>query len=501
MRELLNALAEKLMDLYVLNVNKHLRQRKPSPTSPKTYREYQRPINLSDMKDHIKGKTTIGVFGGNVVTKFITFDIDVSDDKLTSEDNHLRAKQITYHLIHTLIEDFNIQPAHIFPSFSGKKGYHVDIFFSESIDKTFTKRLYDLVLERMGADPKQIELRPTSLGVKVPLGIHKETGQKAFYCDHTLEKLPDESILEAQPLDVTSWIDWFNDTYPEENKAEIFKVTHTEAVDIENVIMDIYTDQKTVSEQKKDIIDVVNLGQLKYKGTRDIMTLRLAIFYKTLGYDQEEAFMSIANIIGNTFEKSRELISEKTTLDYAVKEVSRIVKLTYAKDYEFKEYKTTAEVTRSEMLQILQIKKLPLQKLLFSFLLHSKLHAQDDGTFYMTYKTLERMGNDSNRLRLADKIRKLQSMGLIEIVSHNEIDRVRSLQENRPICKPNVYKVLLEKSTKKEPCLLVGAKGSISNLFYTVVAELIDPEVCKGIVGRSTYYKRDYHKAYTDKEQ
>src|SRR5699024_11266027 len=67
-------------------------------------------LALSDkaIEDHIKQKTTIGIFAGEFITKFLTFDVD----------GKKYADVMTLELVNTLVYEFDIDFNNILVTFS-----------------------------------------------------------------------------------------------------------------------------------------------------------------------------------------------------------------------------------------------------------------------------------------------------------------------------------------------------------------------------------------------
>src|SRR5699024_637811 len=106
-------LVEKIKDYYITYRKKYLIQTK------KGYVTTKWALNDAAIYDHVKQKKTIGIFSGNSITKFLTFDVDGK--------NH--ADTMTLELVNTLAYEFDIAFENILVTFSGNKGYHVTIFF------------------------------------------------------------------------------------------------------------------------------------------------------------------------------------------------------------------------------------------------------------------------------------------------------------------------------------------------------------------------------------
>lgn len=146
--------------------------------------EYIKTVNhyFSDkvLESHINGFYAVGVFAGSKATKFISFDVDAG------------GKAAVRKIIDALAE-FGIPRDRVYISTSGRKGYHVDMFFDPFIYNEQAKNLYDLVIWKTGLSPSKIEFRPThSQAIKLPLGVHASTRKRCWFVDQdTLEPVED----------------------------------------------------------------------------------------------------------------------------------------------------------------------------------------------------------------------------------------------------------------------------------------------------------------------
>lgn len=173
---------KKLNDLYFIQRNHYLIQYK---TGYVTYTKGQ--LNKAGTKKHmalmnwqfekhLEGQFTIGTFA-NYYSKFMTFDVDFHDPKM--------AKWITYKIAEVLNE---LGIKHYYISFSGSKGFHVDLFFSNLIRVDFAQKFFELVvlradILRYSDDSNKVEFRVSdSQGVKIPLGYHQKTGKYCGFC-------------------------------------------------------------------------------------------------------------------------------------------------------------------------------------------------------------------------------------------------------------------------------------------------------------------------------
>lgn len=137
---------------------------------------------------HLKGERTIGLYGvPDSTTKWLCIDVDDLDEAAIREvQNHARRFGIPY-----------------LTEFSGKKGYHLWVFF----DKPYPNKIARALSQAFSFDhevfPKQDFLRPGKLGnlVKAPLGIHQVTGNWCLFLDKDLKPETEPyGVLEAVHL-------------------------------------------------------------------------------------------------------------------------------------------------------------------------------------------------------------------------------------------------------------------------------------------------------------
>lgn len=146
------------------------------------------------IESHIDGKYALCVFAGPKVTRFISVDVDEG------------GKKVVRQVVDTFVK-FGIPMDRIYVSTSGRKGYHVDIFFSPWLYNEKAKNLYDLMIWQTGLNPKKVEFRPTPWqAIKVPLGVHAKTGNRCWFLDQqTLKPIERmDYIAEIKPVEDTA---------------------------------------------------------------------------------------------------------------------------------------------------------------------------------------------------------------------------------------------------------------------------------------------------------
>ena len=136
----------------------------------------------------------MGVFAGKWGSKFLCFDVDDG------------SKESVATIIHELVKlGLNRNQIHV--SFSGRKGYHVEIFFEGIVSTDRLHLLYQHVIQNGDLDPHKVEFRPThTSAIKLPLSVHAKTGNVCWFVDrNTFEPVENtDYLLQIQPIPASS---------------------------------------------------------------------------------------------------------------------------------------------------------------------------------------------------------------------------------------------------------------------------------------------------------
>lgn len=215
---------------------------------------------LSDnvLRNHLQQKYAVGVFADGYGSKFICFDVDDGNpDTVRAVIDELTALGFSDTDIHV--------------SYSGGKGYHVEMFFDESIFINRLQALYNHVITARSLDPHKVEFRPmNTASIKLPLSRHARTGNMCWYVDRqTLTPImTPEYILHIQQIRAV------------DAKALIPECT---------VATDNSTNKKDGSERGHSSPETRNLGTtLEQEGTRHNMMRNIAVFKRTHGTSRED---------------------------------------------------------------------------------------------------------------------------------------------------------------------------------------------------------------------
>jgi len=138
------------------------------------YSVRREPLSNFVLSNHLQGIRTLGLYSSpDSTTKWLCIDID------TLDQTELRKVQ-------ERVSQLSIS---FLTEFSGKKGYHIWIFF----DKPYPNRIARALGQEIGPSheifPKQDHIEPGKLGnlVKAPLGKHQVTGNWCHFLDENLK--------------------------------------------------------------------------------------------------------------------------------------------------------------------------------------------------------------------------------------------------------------------------------------------------------------------------
>lgn len=457
----------KLNELYISTRKRYIIQ---TPQNYITLDSYKNPntwtLNDGLIARHLDGSNTYGIFNGNTVNKFITFDIDYADDSKM-------ARWATLKLIDVLESEFNIRSNDIHVSFSGNKGYHVDLFFDVQIDADDAKAFYERVLHVAELPRERIEYRPTyTQAVKLPLGIHQKTGARCWFVNReTLEPIESFDYLnEVVPMDHSLILDALIELTPEQ-EAE-FK----EVVERTNVNLNVVSERQSY----RKVIEILERGQLLHANSRHETTVLLASFFNSQGYEREEAVAFIMDILCNT---PPDYFSEGSKPEFWEREAKRIVDMAFDRDYKLGNADVPVTVYKSEILAVLSVGTFRQKQLAYAMLITSKRYGN---TFYLTMNTAMQMIGTTAKSTVSNAIKRLVKVGFIEYVRKGEIDKGRSRELGRPIYKPNRYRILVDKPIADEQSVDVTGERSLVDVSYM----LFDAIELKRVIKRTEFEGR-----------
>ncbi len=211
------------------------------------YVPVRRPMEPSDVEDHLRGRKTYGIYlmkeDATVLVSAIDLDLipKLRAGGMSKEEKHLVNREATYAAsrIREAAAESNSKPL---IEFSGGKGYHFWFFFESPASARDARKFLKCMVKPLEKDltvfgfeifPKQDSFTGKGFGnlVKLPLGIHRLTGKRSFFLEcndrnpdaqlqflHKVQKVSSEVLLSAGPsAEVVShprWKEW-NNRFPD----------------------------------------------------------------------------------------------------------------------------------------------------------------------------------------------------------------------------------------------------------------------------------------------
>jgi len=198
-------------DYYMTNANCYAEQMAPNENNKARWNKVENSSAdfVTALKSHLSGERTIGAYTIILDGEFkdccknCTFDFDLSIETRKETKQIENEEQQKEHFQAALLdlenrvrgfiaylESVGVAGEKILVSFSGYKGYHVDLFFATPIP---AKKVYEFVniLKTNGNLPSNLEVFPKQPSaanaygslVKLPMGIHKLSKKRAKFVD------------------------------------------------------------------------------------------------------------------------------------------------------------------------------------------------------------------------------------------------------------------------------------------------------------------------------
>lgn len=413
---------DKLFEFYLIQHIHYLVQMKDGSFITRNNRN--KPLRLHHLQSHLSGKKPIGTFAGTYLTKFICFDIDYR--------NPQTAKWVTYKITHTLDE---VGLHNYAVSYSGTKGYHVELFYDKAISVEASRRFFEFIVlkaDLSAVEGGEVEFRPSATqGVKLPLGVHQKTGNYCGFCtvDDGLRVMDREEsgahFLALKKTDHAAVLAIIADEHAYDSRA---------AGDMENAIsrhkpLAIY--DQSESYTLAHAADRYYTG-LTGPGQRHKSFLLLARLMNHNGVERPEAITAITDWFA--WQDTRYYTSDWA---FCIRDIRECVDFVYEANQTLLVEQRDLTVTFAEVDAIIRRCPQKNQKALtYALLVHSKRWAGDGGVFYMTGNQMAvAAGIDDNTA--GRQINKLERLGVIEIVSRNQ------RQKGTVRKKPNFYRMTL----------------------------------------------------------
>lgn len=201
------------MEIFSGRADAFARQWRDNKTGGQGYVPVRRPMQTADIRDHLSGRRTYGIYlmqSENMVSVGV-IDIDMiskfRDRKLTAAERHQLRREGIY-LLGRLRELGAEKKMSGIAEFSGGKGYHFWYPVRHPVPaKCMRASLYSIVDQlkndvtcfSMEVFPKQDSLSGKGYGnlVKLPLGIHRQTGKPSWFLDARQREIDEQLAFLA----------------------------------------------------------------------------------------------------------------------------------------------------------------------------------------------------------------------------------------------------------------------------------------------------------------
>ncbi len=390
---------------------------------------YTIPKTLTDaqVKQHIRQGNRLGIkFGAG--SKVIGIDIDVLDIDVLEN-------------IYNILLNYGIPSNAILKSFSGNKGYHIDIFLNSFLDRETINKFYKIILSDTGYKSNVVELRGGSdAGYFLPFSINYKgiDNQHWGYCGivnkfglmyYDIEK--EIEILEGLGKADTSIIRDIVDI----NYSYIDDIVPDEPVNIEKEIdgielLDIYNTCNT------DVVEQIGNRKVIQASTRHNLAFVYAIALREIGLGEQEVHKQLISW-------HKQVKGYSSTWKEVEQDCNSIVKSVFKKQglgYKYNlpsNYK--AYITKQDIEKFAAIENIAQRRIYLALTIHSNTYADEDGQFYMTYKQIKQaLGINTMNSVILNYIQALEGLGLVQIVARDRIE------EGQNKHKPNIYRVIKE---------------------------------------------------------
>lgn len=408
------ACVDKMAELYISYRKKYVMMDRGIVYVPKVRqhgKEIPHALTNSVICGHLNQNYAISVFAGEKSSKFICFDVDEGGTEL--------AKRVV-----DTISGYGIPKDVIYPSYSGGKGYHIEIFFDNLVATEDLKRFYDAVCIRGGFNPRKVEFRPTNKqAIKLPLSIHHRTGKFCCYLDQ--------------------------DTYePKEGMEFILGIKRFSAADFLKIVEGLPIKQpipitdpvpkmeyRTLTNEGIERMEGDGYPTLQRTGECHNTMLAIAVHNRYRGLDREQGQKELMEWVGK---QNQEYLTDSSAEIEA--QILNLVKWVYSDKFNLKPA-PVIHIYQEDMDRCLALSEKSEQRIFFLMLLYQRRH----GRTRMSLGRIAEYIGMSRRAVASAVTRMIESKAICVTKGHT------TLNEGAFRCEANTYHINhLASSGKKE---------------------------------------------------
>lgn len=401
------------------------------------------PLNDGNFNGHFRGDSPLAIFAYKSHARFFAFDIDSRE----------QAEADTFRLINQL-RRLGIEDKDIHVSFSGGKGYHIELFIDKHLRHEDWYLFGEYVRYHAGISKEQIEYRPTESNghaLKLPLTFHPKTKKFAGYCDVDTLEMYDiikshDYLHEIEQMDTGMILDIIREARRtlSERRAEEARKQAEEARRQEEQRKKESESQKAVqirnidlfqsTEEKEETAKRILTHGLPGKGNRWLAMRDTLIPYLKIvqGNEPEE----IAEILREWTAQEIRKGNVRTPYNDCLIEIDELMESWYPKVNEFYSVVRDIEITRAEVDWVMSVIERGgtrnARDLLWVLLLLSKAYSERykrEGTFFASRDMVQRLLSKPKKIShttIARQRRWLAENGYLtfEVPKHSYIKRL-----------------------------------------------------------------------------
>lgn len=503
-RHILDLIIDKIYSLYITNTDKWVKLSESTLqySTIEKKADYFRQFNRGDIKRHLDGRDTIGIFPLKNCSKFLIFDVDAYYSQYD-------AIEIASNIKHVLEGYFPKEEIHI--TYSGNKGYHVELFFDKLVAIKDLQELFNIVLDEINIEEYagiNVEIRPElkgidGRGIKLPLGINHKNQMGNNYCYFIGEDLEPveneiEYILNIKKSD-NSIVDEMIRNYSNISLKSDKNGKLNNRDEVKDSIKEIKDNFNEInSESINKVVSDCSIAGIKNYfdnglieiGTRHNISFLIALYLKEQGYDINEN----QEILLEWSMKQVERGMSNGNNNEIIRDIKNILNGVYSRDKNYhlsrlrKEiYITQDDLNKLEALNMLGkgigVKVISHQKILYSMIIHAKRYSHENGQFYMTYDQIQEVTDIKSRNSICKCISELGEWGYINIIARNV------KEEGSKKNSPNQYCIKFNDNKDEYIYNVCSNKEVDKNCFYNMINEVYSKDTIDKVVTRSVKSK------------
>lgn len=359
-------------------------------------------LNDADLMQHIEGKKGLGVYFPKDCSPVIGIDIDSLDTDLLNR-------------VYSAVIGYGVPDNALLMSFSGNKGYHLDIFLSEPLSKAVIKKFFSCLMRDTGIASKVELFGGSAAAYKLPLGVHYKTGAYCCPVDERGNELPTESIFSIEKISPKVIADAVDINFVENPDADL-QIAFSDLCDD---VKPLESYDRTNESNLKRVEALIKSG-VHFQGARQKAILSVAAYCKDIKrLSVNETIDFMRGWVANTWSKS--VIDRE--IENHIKHTAASV---YKQNFRFNVSANQIDINLPEIREIFsatgknKLQSAALRKLYFILLRHAKAYSDCNGVFFMSYNQMQLANGSKERTALTRQIKKLVELGKVEIISSNQ---------------------------------------------------------------------------------